>query len=132
MQVNRINSNPSFGVKIPTTELIGFVCNAPVTENKFASAAQTITKLTNGKTQALHLNALNLHHVATQMGETIKTKFPQIADAARKVDNYAKKLTSHNTPMNEYLGKIERRLRAFNKSLGEEFDIKDFENTTWV
>ena len=46
MQVNKVTLNtPTFQAKIPTKELIGFICKASTTDNKFASSAATVTKL---------------------------------------------------------------------------------------
>ena len=57
MQVNKVTLNtPTFQAKIPTKELIAFICKASTTDNKFASSAATVTKLTNGKIQGLILS----------------------------------------------------------------------------
>lgn len=132
MQVNRINSayTPTFGVKIPTRELIGFVCKASTTDNKIASSALTVTKLTNGKVEGLHIPVMDMWKICCDFTDKIKLKYPEIKDAAESVDKYASKLLHRNNiSQPEYLSKLNRKLNHFEKQLGKEYDITDFENT---
>ena len=130
MKVTGINSTqtPSFGVKIPTKELIGFICKSTTTDNKFASSAITVTKLSNGKIQGLHTPVMDMWQTCCDFAEKIRTKYPELKEAADSVDKYSVKiLNKKKISIPEYLQKIDRKLKSFEKKLGKEYDIKDFE-----
>lgn len=128
MQVNKVTLNtPTFQAKIPTKELIGFICKASTTDNKFASSAVTVTKLTNGKIQGLHTPVMDMWKTCCDMSEKIRTKYPELKDAADSVDRYSNKLFKRKISIEQYLDKLDKKLKTFEKKFGQEIDIKDFE-----
>ena len=128
MQVNKVTLNtPTFQAKIPTKELIGFICKASTTDNKFASSAATVTKLTNGKIQRLHTPVMDMWKTCCDMSEKIRAKYPELKDAADSVDRYSNNLYKRKISIAQYLDKLDKKLKTFEKKFGQEIDIKDFE-----
>ena len=61
------------------------------------------------------------------MSEKIRTKYPELKDAADSVDRYSNKLFKRKISIEQYLDKLDKKLKTFEKKFGQEIDIKDFE-----
>ncbi len=71
---------------------------------------------------------MDMWQTCCDFAEKIRAKYPELKEAADSVDKYSVKiLNKKKISIPEYLQKIDRKLKSFEKTLGKEYDIKDFE-----